>query len=243
MKTDYDQLKHIVQQSKHLVAFTGAGLSAASGIPTYRGAGGLWTKYDPAKYASIDFFHQNPSYYWKFFRDIRYPLIKKAQPNRLHKWLVHLEKKKKIDVVITQNIDGLHQLAGQQNIIELHGNTRRIVCSSCENEISFDDAYRQVQTELPPRCFCGDVFRPKTVMFGESLPTDALKQAQDAARECDLFLVLGSSLVVYPAAYLPLLAKNHHAKVVIINIDPTPLDKIADAVYSLPMESIIPKVM
>jgi len=131
MNDEADKLKELIGKSKSLVAFTGAGLSSESGIPTYRGINGVWSKYDPAKYASYDYFVTDPSYYWQFFRDVRYPSLEHARPNAAHYFLVELEKRNILKQVITQNIDGLHQLAGQSNVCELHGNTRQIVCMEC----------------------------------------------------------------------------------------------------------------
>ena len=220
----------LIENSKKLVAFTGAGLSAESGIPTYRGAGGLWSKYDPSKFASIQYFMQDPSYYWQFFKEERYPIIKAAKPNQAHHTLVELEKQGKLFQVITQNIDGLHQEAGQSEVIELHGNTRHIKCMDCSKIYPMEDIYKKLDTESPPRCTCGGWLKPDVVMFGEGLPQQALNKAWEAARTCDTFMVVGSSLVVYPAAQIPLAAKENGATLLIINIDPTPMDDMADLV-------------
>ena len=232
MDETISKLKKIVSTSDQIVAFTGAGFSAESGISTFRGAGGLWSKYDPAIYADINYFIKDPTYYWKFFKDERYPVIKKAKPNGGHHALVELEKRGKIYRVITQNIDGLHQEAGQSDVIELHGNTRKIFCLSCDKTYSMDEAYKLLQKELPPRCTCGGVLKPGTVLFGETLPQYALDMAMLASKNCDLFLVLGSSLVVYPAASMPRIAKKNGAVLVIVNIDPTPLNEMADIVIN-----------
>ena len=222
------ELKEAIQKSDSVVAFSGAGLSAESGIPTYRGAGGLWNEYDPDKYANIDYFNHDPSYYWRFFRDVRYPILKKARPNEGHLALVRMEAKNKCELVITQNIDGLHHEAGQKLVCELHGNTRRYYCVNCSKEMTMEEAHERLQVELPPRCKCGGVIRPDVVFFGEALPKDALNEASQAALECDLFLVVGSSLVVQPAAQLPVMAKSRGATLAIINIGETPLDGMAD---------------
>lgn len=226
------RLKNIVTNSKKLVAFTGAGLSAESGIPTYRGAGGLWTKYDPSKYADYNYFMQDTSYYWNFFKDVRYPILKKAQPNAAHHALVELEKKGKLIQVITQNIDGLHQIAGQVNVCELHGNTRQIKCLDCNEKFTMEEIYNRLEKEFPPKCSCGGMLKPDVVLFGEPLPQEELAKAWHVAQVCDVFLVVGSSLVVYPAAQIPVIAKNNGAFLVIVNIDPTPLDDIADVVVN-----------
>ena len=230
MEEAVSKLKKIVSTSDQIVAFTGAGFSADSGISTFRGAGGLWSKYDPSIYADINYFVKDPTYYWNFFRDERYPVIKKAKPNDGHYALVELEKRGKLYRVITQNIDGLHQVAGQSDVIELHGNTRKIFCTSCRKTYTMDEAYEKLKKELPPRCSCGAVLKPGTVLFGEPLPQVALDMAALAAKNCDMFLVLGSSLVVYPATSMPRLAKKNGAILVIVNIDPTPLDDTADIV-------------
>jgi len=230
MDKKISQLKKFVATSDQIVAFTGAGFSAESGISTFRGAGGLWSKYDPSIYADINYFMQDSSYYWNFFKDERYPVIKKAKPNDGHYALVELEKRGKLYRVITQNIDGLHQVAGSSDVIELHGNTRKIYCLNCDKTYTMDETYKLLQKELPPRCSCGGVLKPGTVLFGEPLPQVALEMAKLAAQNCDLFLVLGSSLVVYPAASIPRIAKRNDAALIIINIDPTPMDDMADIV-------------
>jgi NAD-dependent deacetylase len=237
------KLKKLIATSDQIVAFTGAGFSAESGISTFRGAGGLWSKYDPSIYADINYFMQDPSYYWNFFKDERYPVIKKAKPNDGHYALVELEKSGKLYRVITQNIDGLHQIAGSSDVIELHGNTRKIFCMTCNKNYSMDEVYNLLKKEIPPRCSCGGLLKPGTVLFGEPLPQVALEMASLAANNCDMFLVLGSSLVVYPAASLPEIAKRGGAILVIINIDPTPLDDRADIVINEKASKILSKLL
>jgi len=243
MEEAISKLKKFVSTSDQIVAFTGAGFSAESGISTFRGAGGLWSKYDPSIYADVNRFREDPSYYWSFFRDERYPTLKKVQPNDGHYMLVELEKRGKLYRVITQNIDGLHQMAGQSDVIELHGNTRKILCMSCDKTYSMDEAYTRLEKELPPRCSCGGVLKPSIVLFGEPLPEHALNMATLAARNCDMFLVLGSSLVVYPAAQMPQIAKRNGAVLVIVNIDPTPLDEMADLVINESASKVLSKLI
>ena len=232
MDRKISEIKKLISISDRIIAFTGAGFSAESGISTFRGAGGLWSKYDPSIYADINIFMQDSTYYWNFFRDERYPTIKKAKPNDGHYALVKLEKLGKIYRIITQNIDGLHQIAGSSEVIELHGNTRKIFCLNCDKTYTLDEAYNLLEKELPPRCSCGGKLKPGTILFGEPLPQAAIDMANIAARNCDMFIVLGSSLVVYPAASLPEIAKNVDAKLIIVNIDSTPLDSIADFVIN-----------
>ena len=243
MKNSIKDFKDIIESSEKILAFTGAGISAESGISTFRGAGGLWSKYDPNIYADVNVFMQDSTYYWNFFKDERYPVISKAKPNDAHFSLVSLEKQGKLKEIITQNIDGLHQLAGSNNVIELHGNTRVIKCLDCKKEFNWKEIYNRLLTELPPSCSCGGRLKPNTVLFGEQLPKDAIEKATIASKNCDMFLVLGSSLVVYPAASFPELAKSCGAELVIINIDPTPLDDIADIVIRDSVSNILPNII
>ena len=226
-----------------IVAFTGAGVSAESGIPTYRGQGGFWTQYDPDKYASIDYFQKDPSYYWSFFRDTRGPLLHAAKPNPAHIALAHLEGAGKLDAVITQNIDGLHQAAGSKQVIELHGSSRRFHCLGCNHSYNLEDAEKALGLALPPRCAaCGDILRPDIVFFGEMLPPGAIEKAFDFARRASLFLVIGSSLIVYPAAQVPMVAKTSGAALAILNDEPTPLDDLADWLLAGKAGEILPRL-
>jgi len=225
----FAEAARLLAGARRIAAFTGAGISAESGIPTYRGEGGLWMDYDPDKYANIDYFREDPSYYWRFFRDVRYDKLVGSRPNRAHEALAELETKGLVSDVITQNIDGLHQAAGSTRVIELHGNTRVIQCLKCSAEYGYEEIRKLVETELPPLCrACGGILKPKVVFFGEALPEEAIAAATEASSGCDVFLVVGSSLVVYPAAWFPILAKKRHASLVIINVGETGLDELAD---------------
>jgi NAD-dependent deacetylase len=234
----------IFRQAERWVAFTGAGVSAESGIPTYRGTGGaLWSKYDPAKYASIHSFVSDPSYYWSFFRDERYPMLQSAKPNPAHYVLAHWEGLGKLGCVITQNIDGLHQAAGCKDVVELHGNTQRMYCLGCGRQFSPTEVYQMTEEKLPPPCpDCGGIIRPDVVFFGEMLPRDALDRAYKEAGECDVLLAVGSSLEVYPAADIPRAAVDTGAGLVIINRDPTPFDSMAKVVIGAPAGEVLPKL-
>jgi NAD-dependent deacetylase len=240
---EIDKLKEIVSTARRIVAFTGAGISAESGIPTYRGDDGVWHKYDPNKYANIHSFLKDPEYYWNFFKEVRYPVIKKAKPNKAHIALASLEENGKLEAVITQNIDGLHQLAGSKMVLELHGNTRLISCLNCKKQHTMDEVYSRLETQLPPLCSeCGGILKPEVVFFGESLPVTVLEEAVNITNECDLFFTIGSSLVVQPAASLPLMAKEKGAKLVIINKDATPLDTFADIVFHTTASEVLDKI-
>ena len=224
-------LQEMIRQASRAVAFTGAGISAESGIPTYRGSDGVWNQYDPAKYADVSYFFRDPSYYWSFFKDVRYKVLKEANPNEGHKALAELESQETLQAVVTQNVDGLHQEAGSRKVLELHGNTRSFSCLSCGSSYSLDRVRDLLESELPPPCQeCGGMLKPDVVMFGEALPQDTLHQAWEQAQGCDLFLAIGSSLVVQPAASLPAVAKQSGARLVIVNKEETPLDSLADLI-------------
>jgi len=241
-----DVIKAIASQirdSQYAVAFTGAGISAESGVPTYRGEGGLWTKYDPNLYASVYHFHQNPSYYWNFFREVRYPQLKEVKPNNAHLALAEIEAAGNLKTVITQNIDGLHQQAGSSSVVELHGTTRIIYCLDCSRQYSMDEAFARLEIENPPLCSdCKGRLRPAVVFFGEALNPQILSQAFAEAEKCDFLLAVGSSLVVYPAAEIPLRAKQNGATLAIINKERTPLDDIADYVIHDEAGKALPQI-
>ncbi len=233
-----------LKKSKYIVAFTGAGISSESGIPTYRGEDGLWTKYDPNLYANIHYFRQNPSYYWNFFQEVRGPMLKTVKPNKAHLALADLEKAGKMNTVITQNIDGLHQEAGSSTVVELHGTSRTITCMDCSREYLLDEAISFLETECPPLCEqCQGVLRPAVIFFGESLDPRVLRTAYEEVGQSDFVLAVGSSLVVYPAADLPVRAKQGEATLVIINKDETPLDHLADYVINDAAGKVLPSIV
>lgn len=240
----FEAIASDIKNTQHIVAFTGAGISAESGIPTYRGEGGLWTKYDPNLYAHISYFRQNPSYYWNFFKEVRYPMLKTVKPNKAHLALAELEALDHLKTVITQNIDGLHQEAGSSSVIELHGTTRKIFCVECSEDYTMDEVVSKLETQIPPLCSkCKGVLRPAVVFFGEMLDPQTIDQSYRQAEKSDFFLAVGSSLIVYPAADIPLRAKQTGAKLAIINKDSTPLDSVADYVINDSAGSVLPTIV
>ena len=244
MEDSYKGIAADILRSKHIVAFTGAGISSESGIPTYRGAGGLWTKYDPNRYANIHYFKQDPSYYWSFFRDVRYPMLKEVVPNKAHLALADMERMGHLQTVITQNIDGLHQEAGSTSVIELHGTTRIITCMNCAEEYPMEVVFPILDKEIPPLCRnCRGILRPAVIFFGESLNQDVIGRAYEEADCCDFLIVVGSSLVVYPAADLPVTAKQRGAGLAIINVDPTPMDQLANFVIHEEAGTALPQIV
>lgn len=222
-------LKAMLESASHVVAFTGAGISAESGIPTYRGADGVWNKYDPDKVADAEYFFLDPAYYWQFVRDVRYPALRDAVPNQGHRALAELERRGLLKALVTQNVDGLHRDAGSENVLELHGNMRRIRCLDCGGRYALEVLEDRLEGEMPPSCpDCGGLLKPDVVLFGESLPEETLQEAIRQTRSCDCFLAIGSSLVVQPAASLPAMAKQAGARLIIVNKEETPLDAMAD---------------
>lgn len=199
---------------------TGAGVSAESGVPTFRGADGLWSKFKPEELANFNAFIRNPALVWEWY-SYRKKIIKEVKPNPAHYALVELEQRVSNFTLVTQNVDGLHARAGSKRILELHGNIERSYCIDCRasaSDIVLDES------KEPPRCkHCGGLLRPDVVWFGEMLPEGIFEQAMGAARRCDVFLCLGTSAVVYPAASLPFEALEQGAYVVEINQEYTDL--------------------
>ncbi|UCD79617.1 MAG: NAD-dependent deacylase [Desulfobacterales bacterium] len=212
MQAPYKEIAELLLKKGQCVALTGAGISAESGIPTFRSKGGMWEKYDPMVYASAEVFRQDPSKYWT----IRGDFIRgygKYKPNAAHFALVDLEKMGILRHVITQNIDGLHKSAGSKSVTEIHGSLREIYCLKCGKEYLAP----HVPEGLPPYCDCGGVLKPNTVLFGEQLPQGALERAYRESSTCRSMLVIGTSAVVQPAASLPYVAKQSGAAVIEIN--------------------------
>jgi NAD-dependent deacetylase len=240
-----ERARQLLQEATFVVAFTGAGISAESGIPTYRDCDdALWRQYDPAQFAEINAFMRDSSLYWRFFQDVRYAAISAARPNPGHRALAILEQEGRLKAIITQNIDGLHQEAGSREVIELHGNTRRIRCLACGAAFAMDAVFEQLKRELPPPCrSCGGMLKPEVVFFGEALPERALARAADLVGRCDLLIAVGSSLVVYPAAALPVEAKRRGAALIIVNKTPTPHDRDADVVLRLAAGEVLPRLV
>ena len=206
-----DQLKN----AQKVVFVTGAGISQESGIPTFRGKDGLWRNYDAMKLATIDAFYENPKLVWEWYNERRENIFN-AEPNLGHKAIAELEKSLQV-VVLTQNIDGLHQLAGSSKVLELHGSIVRIKCTSCD----FKDEIFTEFSNLPPLCKCGNILRPDVVWFGEGLPQEVWDEAIFQASSCDVMIIAGTSLVVSPANTLPIYARQNNATLIEINPEKT----------------------
>jgi NAD-dependent deacetylase len=233
-------LIHRLRQAKHVAVLTGAGISAESGVPAFREAQtGLWAKYSPEELATSQAFRRNPKLVWEWYA-WRRELVSQAQPNPGHVALAELEKRVPTFTLITQNVDGLHQRAGSQNVIELHGNINR---TKCFEEGVIIEAWPPTD-DTPPRCpRCGGYLRPDVVWFGENLPLQALEAAVAAAHTCDVFLSIGTSALVQPAASLPFYALQSGAILVEINPAETPLTTSANYVLTGPAGQILPELV
>jgi NAD-dependent deacetylase len=232
----------LLGRSRSTIAFTGAGISAESGIPVYRGEGGLWTKFDPYKVAHIETFMRDPGEYWRYSREHRRT---SAEPNPAHRALVDLERAGRLGAVITQNTDGLHQRAGSSHVVELHGSSHWVICLDCERRYPRAEIDRLNLEHSPPSCAsCGGRYlKPTVILFGEGLPADALEEAQALAAAADVVLIVGSSLQVYPAAGIPRLAREYGAELCIVNAEPTPFDRLASVVLEGKAGQILPQVV
>jgi NAD-dependent deacetylase len=215
----FELIEDQIKKFRKIVFVTGAGISQESGIPTFRGKDGLWRNHDAMKLATIDAFYDNPKLVWEWYNERRMNVFQ-AQPNLGHRAIAELEKYADV-VVLTQNIDGLHQKSGSSKVLELHGSIVKIKCSVC-------DYKEEILTEisnLPPLCKCGNILRPNVVWFGESLPQDVWQNAMNFASKCDLMIIAGTSLVVSPANTLPIYAKQNNATLIEINPEDTVMSR------------------
>ncbi|MEH6527767.1 MAG: Sir2 family NAD-dependent protein deacetylase [Sneathiella sp.] len=233
METVLNELAKLIENSKRIVAFTGAGISTESGIPDFRSPGGLWEKNKPIDFSEFLSSEEARRESWrrKFAMD---PVLSKAKPNAGHFALSSLYHIGKMKTVITQNIDGLHQASGisDSDIVEVHGNTTYAKCLDCHDRVTLKTVREKFEhNEQLPECrICGGIIKTATISFGQAMPIEEMRRAEVAAISADLFFVIGSSLVVYPAADIPLIAKQNGATLVILNREPTPLDDYADLV-------------
>ena len=231
-----ERLAELLSGARRVVAFTGAGVSTESGIPDFRSPGGVWDRFDPSEFTFQNFMASEAGRrrYWELGRTT-FPVIRQAEPNPAHQALVTLWRLGKLDCVITQNIDNLHQRAGlpADRVIELHGNATQARCLTCGQAYERERVQQWLEAGVTvPQCDppCGGIIKPRTIMFGEAMPRLEMEEAERRARASDVFLVVGSSLVVYPAAYMPLHAKDAGAALAIVNLTETPHDGQADLV-------------
>ena len=233
----------LISKATRLVVLTGAGISKESGIPTFREAQvGLWAQYDPMEMASEQGFLRNPKLVWEWY-EYRFGMVRSARPNAGHFAIAQLEHRIPTVTVITQNIDGLHTVAGSTHVLEIHGSLQRYKCLSGQhNGFSLDDV--AAQTEKPPRCpKCGDLLRPEVVWFGEFLPEAVMRKAYDASLRCDVMLVVGTSGVVQPAASLPYIAARTGALVVDVNPERDEISETADIFLQGKGGTVLPELL
>ena len=231
----FELIKDKIDDIKKVVFVTGAGISQESGIPTFRGKDGLWRNHDAMKLAAIDAFYDNPRLVWEWYNERRTNIFA-AKPNLGHKAIVELERYVKV-VVLTQNIDGLHQKAGSSEVLELHGSIIKIKCSVCDFK---EEIYTEI-SKVPPLCKCGNILRPDVVWFGESLPQDVWQKAMVSASQCDLMVIVGTSLVVSPANTLPIYAKQNNALLIEINPENTEMSSEMDLIIRNTSAISLPK--
>ena len=238
-----ERAAELLAAAHRAVALTGAGVSAESGIPTFRGEGGLWTKYDPVKVSSIESFMADPASYWRVSKE-RGRVALAARPNPGHLALAAMEAAGRLVAVITQNTDGLHQDSGSKRVIELHGSGRAVQCLECGTREPRSEVQARLDIEMPPRCRnCGSIFlKPTVVLFGEPMPVAAIQEAFGLAGEADVVFVVGSSLVVYPAAEVPLVALRAGARMIVVNAEPTPFDRFAEVVIHGRSGEVLPQI-
>lgn len=232
MTEKIQKLKELIKESNHLVALTGAGISTESGISDYRSQGGLWQRYQPVTLQEFLADEESRKLYWQRKKET-YEQMRGAKPNAGHLALAKLEASGKLKTLITQNIDGLHQDAGSEKVLEIHGTGRLVGCLKCEYVEDSENTYACILkgTEIPLCPECEGLLKPRTISFGQNLDADILYKSFEAAKKSDLFLAIGSTLVVEPAASLPRLAREHGADIVVINRDPTPMDSHAALVF------------
>src|ERR1043166_3823111 len=236
--SEIERLGELIGSAKRIVAFTGAGISTESGIPDFRSPGGIWTKYRPIEFGEFLSSADSRREAWrrKFSTD---ETMKKATPNAGHRALARLVEQGKMTAVVTQNIDGLHQVSGvpDDKVIELHGNATYAACLDCRRRYELDWVREifAVDERLPLCTGCGGMIKTATISFGQSMPEAEMQRAQEVTLAADLFIVLGSSLVVYPAAGFPLMAKRTGSRLVIVNREPTEQDELADLVINAEM--------
>ena len=230
-----ERLRELLRGSRRAVVFTGAGISTESGIPDYRSPGGIWSQYRPIDFDAFLTSEEARREYWRRKFDT-HETVMRAEPNAGHRAVAELVRRGKVAVVVTQNVDGLHQASGvpRDRVIELHGNTTYAHCLSCKKEYDLEPIRKAFLADrTSPVCAaCGGLVKTATISFGQAMPRDEMRHATAEARSCDLFLAIGSSLTVYPAAGLPALAKQAGAGLVIINREQTDLDHLADLVIN-----------
>ena len=240
-----EHARALIASATRIVGFTGAGISTESGIPDFRSEDGLWTRHAMTTLQRFTSSEETRVAFWRMALGL-WPTLRDARPNAGHAAFVELHRQSRLDLLVTQNIDSLHQRAGlpAEKVVELHGAATEAVCLTCGDRIRAEDVGRRVEAgEAAPRCRCGGLLKPATILFGELLPPGVIERAVAAVEHCDVLLVAASSLEVEPAASLPVTARRAGAHVVVVNRDPTPHDDIADVVVRGETGAVLPPLV
>lgn len=238
-----EKAAEMIKEAGKVVVLTGAGISTESGIPDFRSPGGLWSRYDPSIYATFETYLRDPGKFWEMSNELN-PMMEKAEPNAAHLALVELEKLGKCQAVITQNIDNLHQAAGSSDVLELHGTYRTGTCLQCNTQFPYEYFFESIKTAKVPFCdSCGGLIKPDVVLFGQPLPPQVLKRAEEFAVTCDLMLVMGSGLEIYPAASLPYDTSRNGGKLIFFNVRSTTADTLANLIVLGKVGETVPEVV
>ncbi len=242
--SDYERAAAAIRSARCGVALTGAGLSTESGIPDFRSPGGVWERFRPIEYQEFLTSDVARQAHWQY-KQATVPVMLAAEPNPAHRALAQLERAGRLQAVITQNIDGLHQRAGSRRVLELHGTNHEAVCLRCARRVPIGDALAQLDagTAVPTCATCGGWLKPATVSFGQALPEDVLREAVTLAEQSDCFLALGSSLLVNPAAALAGIAQRSGASLIVITLGETPYDDCADVRLHGKIGAVLPQIV
>lgn len=242
---DWAKIEHAAQllaRARRVVALTGAGISRPSGIPDFRSDSGIWAQYDPMEVASLRSFRRDPRPFYGWY-SMLHRTLQNAEPNPAHEALTMLQDTGRLEAVITQNIDGLHQRAGTREVYEMHGHNRSASCQECGMSVPFAVLLDDIRRQRVPYCSCGGAFKPDVVLFDEELPRGIFWLAQRAVERCDVLIVAGTSLEVFPVSDLPLAALRRGAKVIVVNLEETYIDKQAEVVLYEDVAEALPAIV
>lgn len=237
-----EQAAAMLASARRVVALTGAGISRPSGIPDFRSDSGIWAQYDPMEVASLRSFRRDPRPFYGWYSSL-YRTIQKAEPNPAHHAITMIQDTGRLEAVITQNVDGLHQRAGTREVYEMHGHNRSASCQECGATVPFSALLGDIHRERVPYCSCGGAFKPDVVLFDEELPRGIFWLAQRAVERCDVLIVAGTSLEVFPVSDLPLAALRRGARIIVVNFEETYIDEQAEVVLHEDVADALPAIV